>query len=86
MSDDAKKQAGWFIAGILGTILTTGLAAWLAFGGGVTRVEARQMIDQHAAFPHANGVSRAEFERLTKQLDAIDSKVDQLLQRLGPSG
>ena len=77
-------------------ILATGLAAWVSFGGGLTKADGKQLEQQivtavnavmaeHVRQPHQGAVRRDEYELNEKanadRLDRIENKIDSLITR-----
>ena len=64
-----------FVSSILGSILLTGLGCWFAFGGGVSRTEAIDLIKVHSPYVKEQGVIQYKLDKLQEDIDEIKREV-----------
>jgi hypothetical protein len=63
-----------WVCGVQSAVMVTGLAAWLSFGGGVTRAEAREMIRTYAPYAADKAIimkALTQHEERVRSLEAM---------------
>ena len=68
--------------GSMASAILTGAAAWLTLGGGATMADVKAEVKTHAEFPHADSVSRHEFDFIREGLTDIKAHLIRLENKI----